>query len=201
VPSALSPGSTWPNSRGGSNEERLARLRRQFPAAGNQDIDGNAGALEILRHDGPIAPENASISRRIAGPRVMKAAEEGPGPAKRRRGSAKLTMPQLGQDAATAKAGSSLHPIPLNAVQQLYRVAVPLPWPCASGAATHRLCARLRAVLAGGHSRTTSVLLPTVPQTRMLRTSAPASARRRWSRHHSSRLCHANGSRKGCSQG
>ena len=31
-----------------------------------------------------------------------------------------------------------------------------------------------------------SVLLPTVPQTRMLRMSSPALARSRWSRHHSS---------------
>jgi hypothetical protein len=44
----------------------------------------------------------------------------------------------------------------------------------------------LPADLTGGHSRTMSVLLPTVPQTRMLRMSSPASARRRWSRRHSS---------------
>jgi hypothetical protein len=45
---------------------------------------------------------------------------------------------------------------------------------------------RLRVAFACGHSRTMSVLLPTVPQTRMLRMSSPASAQRRRSRHHSS---------------
>jgi hypothetical protein len=60
--------STWPSSRGGSNEQRFARLQWQFPAVGNQDIDGNPGVHEVLRDDGPVAPENASISQRIATP-------------------------------------------------------------------------------------------------------------------------------------
>jgi hypothetical protein len=44
----------------------------------------------------------------------------------------------------------------------------------------------VREAIARGHSRTMSVLLPTVPQTRMLRMPSPDSARWRWSRHHSS---------------
>src|SRR5262249_43258808 len=39
-----------------------------------------------------------------------------------------------------------------------------------------------------GHSWTISVLLPTVPQTRISRMSSPSSARPRWSSHHSSIL-------------